>query len=284
MAFCAVAAQQNPFSLERYGNHRSTMRGFCQLVVAAILVPGSRVAAQTIVPDADVFRARAAAYMREAAVRPLPLGDTLLTWHAGGPVLFHTAVRDSGGVRAGLLRNDRMLGIADVRWSAGAPSSFRASWFTVKAGVLDSTTITAVVRDRLLMVARTIRPDTTVTLPLTAWAVADYGMEELLLPAFEAIGKNLPYQLAVLRPYALKWDTLVVTERTRVAGRGWDVVTYSSSDEQWRLAIENNQHVLWLRRSRHPDDDKRPMDGTARGASFLRLLPVLKPATEPTAP
>lgn len=254
------------------------------LLLISVAAVGSHASAQTKPPTPDELRVRVVAHMHDLAVRPLPLGDTLITWHAGGPVLFHTAVRDRDGVRAGLLRNDRMLGLADVRWSEGAPRSFHATWFTVKAGALDSADIQGRKRDGVLLVTRSAKADTTLLLPSIGWGVADYGMEELLLPAFDSIGTSLPYRLAVLRPYGLKWDTLLVTERTRVVGRGWDVVTYTDSGEQWRLAVADQRHFLWLRRSRYPDDDKRPLDGTDLGATFLRLLPALKPATQPRSP
>jgi hypothetical protein len=240
--------------------------------------------AQTDVASNEAFRARVAGYMKDIAVRPLPPGDTLLTWHAGGPVLFHTALRDRGGVKAGMLRNDRMIGLADVRWSEGAPRSFHATWFTVKADGVDSTDIQGLRRDSVVQITRPGQADTTLALPSIPWAVADYGMEELLLPAFDSIGTRLPYRLAVLRPYGLKWDTLRVTERTKVSGRGWDVVTYTETDEQWRLAITDDQHFLWLRRSKHPDDEKHPLEGTALGGRFARLLSDLKPATQPSTP
>jgi hypothetical protein len=232
----------------------------------------------------EAFRARVAAHMHDLAVRSLPPGDTLVTWTARGPVLFHTGARDSGGVRAGLLRNDRMLGLADVRWSAGTPHSFRTTWFTIKADLLDSVVSEGIQRDSGLVIKRSGTRDTTLALPSTAWAIADYGMEELLLPAFDSIGRRLPYRLAVLRPYGLKWDTLTVTERTKVVGRAWDVVSYTENDEQWRLAITPDSHLLWLRRSKHPEDEKRPLEGTALGATFVRLRPALESSTQPLAP
>jgi len=254
-----------------------------RLLIALALMSG-QLSAQNDSAAAEVFHARVAAHMKDIAVRSLPPGDTLVTWHADSPVLFHTAVRDPDGVTAGMLRNDRIIGLADVRWSGGAPRSFHATWFTIKTGILDSSDIRGDRRDSLLVVTRSGKPDTTLVLPSISWAVADYGMEELLLPAFDGSGTGSPYRLAVLRPYGLKWDTLLVAERTRVSGRGWDVVTYTESGEQWRLAILDDHHLLWLRRSKYPDDDKRPLEGTTLGDSFRRLLPVLGPATQPSAP
>lgn len=73
------------------------------------------------------FHARATAYMKDIAVRTLPLGNTLVTWHAGGPVLFHTTASDVGGMKAGMLRNDRMIGLADVRWDKVEGTALGAS-------------------------------------------------------------------------------------------------------------------------------------------------------------
>jgi hypothetical protein len=249
--------------------------------VAILSAPAS---AQNDAAAIVAFHTRVTSYMKEIGIRPLPPGDTLISWHAGGPVLFHTALRDSDHVTAGMLRNDRMIGLADVRWNGGSPRSFHATWLTPKSGTLDSADIRGLRRDNSLVITRAGAKDTTITLPSLPWAVADYGMEELLFPAFDSVGGHLPYRLAVLRPYGLKWDTLVVTARTQVTGRGWDVVTWSESGEEWRLAIADSRHFLWLRRSRFPDDDKRPLEGSALGATFARSLPDLKPATVPTPP
>lgn len=60
--------------------------------------------------------------------------------------------------------------------------------------------------------------------------------------------------------------------------------TEGEPEEQWRAAVLDGQHLLWLRRSLHPDDEKRPLEQTPLGREFERLHSVLAPATAPRVP
>ena len=229
------------------------------------------------------FRTRVAGFIKSEAARALPVGDTLLTWHDGHPVLFHTASRDTGGVQAGMLRADRMLGIADVRWSGTVPTSFHVSWLTPRSNSLDSVDIRGHVANNSLTISKPGRIESVIQLPNIPWAVADYGMEQLLLPLFAGEPPREPYPVAVLRPYGLKWDTLIVTRQGDVPGQSWTVVTWTDAQhEQWRMAILDRRHLLWLRRSAHPNDETLPLDGTSLGATFANLRRDLELATKPS--
>jgi hypothetical protein len=52
----------------------------------------------------------------------------------------------------------------------------------------------------------------------------------------------------------------------------------------WRAAGLDGRHLLWLRRSLHADDEKRPLEQTPLGREFEHLHSVLAPATVPRAP
>lgn len=218
---------------------------------------------------------------------PLPAGDTLISWNGDRPVLIHTARRDSSGVTAGMLRFDRMEGIANVRWDPRAPTSFDVRWLTPRQGTVDSLTISGVVTSGRLRLTRSGKQDTVILLPELPWAVADYGMEELLLPLFDGPPHTTRQQVAVFRPYGSKWDTLsLVTAAPDSAESSWTMATWIEGEpkEQWRAAVLDGRHLLWLRRSRYPDDEKRPLEQTSLWREFDRLRPVLAPATAPVAP
>jgi hypothetical protein len=240
----------------------------------------------TRTPDADEIHSRVVEVLRLAATTPLPAGDTLLSWNGGRPVLIHTGRRDSAGVAAGMLRFDRMEGVADVRWDrhSHSPTSFEVRWITPKKGIVDSTTISGVASDGLLEVTRTGEPDTAFVLPESRWAVADYGMEELLLPLFDGPPQTTEQHVVVFRPYGLKWDTLSLS--TATPDSAWLVATWTEGEppEQWRAAVLGGRHLLWLRRSSHPDDEKRPLEQTPLRKESDRLRPALAPATTPVAP
>jgi hypothetical protein len=181
-----------------------------------------------------------------------------------------------------MLRFDKMEGIADVPWDAHShsPTSFEVRWLTPKQNAVDSLIMTS----GLLHLTRSGMEDTSLVLPELPWAVADYGMEELLLPLFDGPPRTTAQRLAVFRPFGSKWDTLSLV--TSAPDSTWIVATWTKSEpeEQWRAAVLDGRHLLWLRRSLHPDDEKRPLEQTPLGREFERLHSVLAPATVPRAP
>lgn len=240
----------------------------------------------TRAPDADAIHSRVVAVLRLAATTPLPAGDTLLSWNGGRPVLIHTVRRDSGGVIAGMLRFDKMEGIADVRWDSHtqSPTSFDVRWTTPKQGAVETVSVSGIAANGVLRITRSGKPDTTFALPESRWAVADYGMEELLLPLFDGPPRTTEERVAVFRPYGSKWDTLSLS--TAAPESTWMVATWVEGEppEQWRAAVLDGRHLLWVRRSSNPGDEKRPVERTPLWNEFVRLRPAMLSPTTPGAP
>lgn len=230
--------------------------------------------------DTADFHAHVVDFIRTRAIRPLPTGDTLVTWNDGHPVLFHSARQDAAGVHGGMLRADAMLGVTDVRWQGQVPTSFTTVWIVPKQNAIDSTSIRGTVTVEGLRLSRTGQPDTVLALPKLTWAVADYGMDELLLPAFDHLPAAKPVQIAVFRPYDSKWDTLTVSAGER--NRDWRVVRWTDSKgERWTLSLYRDAHMLWLRRSEHAQDEEHALEGSPLGDVFRRLRGELLAAAEP---
>jgi hypothetical protein len=220
--------------------------------------------------DVADFHAHVVEFIRTRALRPLPAGDTLVTWNGDHPVLFHTASRDASGARGGMLRADAMLGITDVRWQGQTPTSFTTVWIVPKQSGVDSTSVRGSVSSNALRLSRAGQPDTALALPALPWAVADYGMDQLLLPAFDQLPPTKPVRLAVFRPYGIKWDTLTVTADER--RKDWRVIRWTDTKgERWTLSLTQDGHMLWLRRSEHSDDEEHALEGSSLGERFLRL-------------
>lgn len=232
--------------------------------------------------DQIAFHSRVVDFIATRSPGVLPTGDTLVSWNGDHPVLFHTGARDSLGVRAGLLRADRMLGSADVRWARGTPESFVVRWLTPRSISIDSLVIRGSVDARGLHISRSHSRDTVLAVPARSWAVADYGMEELLLPVFEAITGNTVTSIAVFRPYGQKWDTLRVSAGP--AGNGWRVIRWSEKDGTNWTAVLEGSHLLWVRRSDHPDNETVALEGTAIRAILDRIRAQVEPASMPTRP
>lgn len=200
--------------------------------------------------------------MRQLATRDLPGGDTLVTW-APDPALFHTAAYAADTLRAGLLRGDRMMGTAEVRWNASSPGAFEAFW-TSPGSPPKTVRGTRAGGEIRISGSR----DTTLAVPTLPWAVADYGMESLLTPLLEAhTASRGAWRAAILRPYALKWDTIEVeTERTA----GALVARTSAVGSPREVYVISGHRLLWLRQ---PDTkaERRPLEGTSSFEQYARL-------------
>lgn len=90
--------------------------------------------------------------------------------------------------------------------------------------------------------------------------------------------------MAVFRPFGSKWDTLSLI--TYAPDSTWMVATWTEGEpeEQRRATVLDGRHLLWLRRSLHPNDEKRPLEQTPLEREFGHLHSVLAPATAPRAP
>lgn len=235
------------------------------LLVALTWAPG--LAAQDDVASPAQLHDAVRSFIDTAARYRMPSGDTLLSWAHQHPVLFLTAGRDSEGVHAGLLRADRMIGIADVQLGSSLPLRFHVRWLEPRGSTPAAIEINGAVRFDSITITGT--RDIKLAAPRGRWAVADYGMEPLLAPAFAGLADGDTASIAVLRPYALKWDTLHVAVRVRPRFRVLSWVDESS--EHWWLILDDHGRLLWLRRSKHPDAQVRPLPLSQLAAEFDAL-------------
>ena len=122
--------------------------------------------------------------------------------------------------------------------------------------------------------------------PIQYWrsrkAVADYGMEELLLPIFDRISTQSPRTVMVLRPYGMKWDSLQVSAGP--AQNSWRVLQWvDRGNVRWTATLQGS-HLLWVRRSDHPDNVKVVLEGTAARVALDHIRAEVEPASRPTRP
>lgn len=194
------------------------------------------------------------AALREAAPRPLPIGDTLLTWAKPGLVLFHTVQVTPSHIETALLRNDRMLGTATGEWEGATWMAARGEW---RAG--DFVTLAWSAQRAPGGLRLRARRDTLVALPTLPWAVADYGMDDQLVPLLRALpGTGAQAQLAVFRPFAARWDTLTVTARDTAGVRVVTLVERGEAREVWALLSSGG--IVAARQS--TGAERRPLDGS----------------------
>src|SRR5229473_719983 len=110
-----------------------------------------------------------------------------------------------------MTRNDGLVGTARARFSAGKVESYDALWTDTAA--TPRRIMLSVVHDSLL-IRDPSRADTVIPIPATSWGVADYAMNEFLVPVFLArSADDVSFPFAVYRPYARHWDTGIASVR-----------------------------------------------------------------------
>ena len=148
-------------------------------------------------------------------LRALPGTDTSLSVETsnGAPILLHTVARGANRVRSSLSRNDGMVGVAEIQYDGTVPRSYEATW----ADSGNALIVQSVRRDgSRLVVRRAGAHDTTLAIPNGAWSVADYSMNELLVPTLLSMDRDgVPRPLSVYRPYPGHWDGGTASVRAR---------------------------------------------------------------------
>ena len=198
--------------------------------------------------ERKTFHDRATQLIAQMASRPLTPGDTFLTWNPDPGGLIHTVHVDSTIVESSLLRGDRMTGTAHIEWTAGRVAQFTIRWTrsdTLRAGV-DSAIAIRGWRDRDSI--RFAEPShRAFVIPQSGWwAVADFGMEEQLIPLFRQMPAGQPAQpVAILRPYHLRWDTVTVAVRDSAGLRVAEVLGRDKAHELFFIDRQGRLLCVW---------------------------------------
>jgi len=209
------------------------------------------------------LRERVATILAQAGDRPLPSGDTLVEFAKQGPILYYTIGGTRDSVTSSMVRNDGLVGWATSQWSRGRPTAFSARWADPQ-GVKVDIRGEVVGPDMRLHGGNT---DHLVT-PELPWAVADYGMDDHLVPLLRALPRDSTQAIAVWRPFGQKWDTLSV--RTRMVD---SVLLVSQGAITFGIAADGR---LLMREDREQAAQRRPLEGNARFAEYRRIAAVVK--------
>ncbi len=252
---------------QTHHRRRGSATGWGRVVGTLFLATGSLTPASTPAQTDRAaaerqFHDRVVEILANAPTGPLPAGDTLVTWAKQGPILYHTLSASPGIVSSSLVRNDPFVGVLTTRWTDGRPTGFSVRWrqgdrTTVElAGVVSPDGLT--VSGSRSQVFRT---------PAAPWAIADYGMDEHFVPAALTLpADGQPHAVEVLRPYALKWDTVLVAVRIDHGLRS--IVLGPGAKDETRLFLTEGGRLLGQRR--------------ADGTSELRALELTPLASEPS--
>jgi hypothetical protein len=224
------------------------------LIVAALAVP-SHAAAQ----DAQAVHDGIVAVMARSGYRQ-PAADTSVTW-SPRPLLYHTLTRRGATIETAMIRADGLVGAAEVTYAVATPVRARIQWSQDGKLLRD---IGLSVRAGSLVVQDSV--PRAYPLPTLRWLIADYGMDDLWLPVLGGITESAT-AVAVFRPYAAKWDTVLV--RRRLGAAGPEVELQSAPDDLWTFVLAADGAILQILRSKYPDFERRPLEQSARVAAYL---------------
>jgi hypothetical protein len=240
------------------------MRILLVLLVLLGACDAVRLSAQAAAMGPQEVHDRIVAVIRRSATRSVAAGDTFVTW-SPRPVLYSTVRRIQDRVESSLIRADGMVGSADATWQQGVQTSVQIRW---TKGAEEPLTLRARIEGGQILLSGS--RDTAMVIPSLPWAIADYGMEDQLLPLIDMVAnRKEPQAVLVYRPYPNRWDSLTVAVEAIPGGRRATLV--ESEGERWTWVISDSGALVQILRSRHPDVERRPLETTARMADYVRL-------------
>jgi hypothetical protein len=236
------------------------------VVLGLLTLVDSHASAQGMPPEE--IHDRIVAIMQRVVHREVAVGDTFVTW-SPNPVLY-TTVQWTNGPAAGVTRlassmsrADSLVGTADATWINGIQTSVAVKWTKPDSIVLD---LRASVDGGMIHVESQV--DTVMKMPMSAWAIADYGMEDQLLPVLSVLPEDTPTDVEVFRPFAGKWDTLQFRQNTRDGARIVAVQTPDGEVFYWVVTEDNA--LVRITRSLHADVERRPLETSPRYSDYKR--------------
>jgi hypothetical protein len=153
-----------------------------------------------------------------------------------------------------------MLGVERVRWRSGRLTGFEAVW---TRGDSNLATVRGEIAGDTLRITGT--SGTTLRVPAGPWAVADYGMEDQLLPALASADSQRPLMVVAYRPFAAKWDTLTVTRRPLGDATVFELLNSDGKRDHWLVARDGTL----IRLTREGQKlERRPLEATALYAEY----------------
>jgi hypothetical protein len=162
------------------------------------------------------------------------------------------------------LRNDSLVGLADFAWDSTGPQAFTVAWLAADSFEVR---IHGERSGSQLIISGT--RDTTYNIPSLPWAVADYGMEEHIVPMLRRLPISDGIQrVAVYRPYGGQWDTLSLV--LSAAEEGSIRVREAGDKDTTLWVIDHEGSLLQLTRAQS-QGERRPLEKTPLYAAYRRL-------------
>jgi hypothetical protein len=213
------------------------------------------------------FHDRIVELMKRIAARPLPSGDTSVTWRRT-PILYHTVSRSDTLVSSGFVRNDGTTGLAQVAWRGSSPTRFAVTWLR---GDSTLTSLSGEVDGASLNVGGSRKGS--FPLPSIPWAIGDYGMDEQLVNLLQRVPTDSVQRIAVFRPFGFTWDTVAI--RVTRGPEGTLRVAEPERADTTRWVISGTGDLLQLTRDT-TIVERRPLE-ESRLYSLYRRVRIMPP-------
>jgi hypothetical protein len=229
--------------------------------------------------------------------RAMPGRDTSVGFqtHHGQPValifLQTERVDTTGGavtIESGFCRNDGMVGTALATFRSGRLQRYDAMWTDSLARPIRQS---VVVRGDSLALHATGALDTLpvppvdkmISAPRQSWAVADYAMDELLVPMLRTFGQDtIPHAIVVFRPTPRRWDTLQVQVKRLGAGARAPLLAQlrgSARDGTVGMIISEDGTLLYSDDTREYGFRRVPRGDSHRTGELQAILQTLQRPT-----
>ena len=158
-----------------------------------------------------MIHARGVGILSYGLTRPVPAGDTFVTW-TPKPDLYTTVSRADSTIASSLVSTDGVIGTAEAVWQGGRQREVRVRWTKGSATLME---LKARLEAGVIHFAGA--RDTAFQAPTLPWAVADYGMEDQLLPLIRGAGVDARHlRVDIYRPRQERWDTVSIACQYRL--------------------------------------------------------------------
>lgn len=202
---------------------------------------------------------------------PLPGADSAMTidLRRRGAILLHTVDRAPDRITSSFARNDGMVGVAIVTLRTGVLQDYQATW----ADTMRTLRVDRITRHGdSLVLQRPGGRDTSVAIPAGPWGVADYSMEELLVPLLLTVPRDgAPHAISVFRPYPERWERGTATATNR-AGLVLVVLRFEPENEPLVMLVTPEGDFLYGEDGVPAKAQRVPMNQSR----MERVMPVLQ--------
>jgi hypothetical protein len=206
-----------------------------------------------------------------------------------GQVFVQTERFDSSAhethIESGFARADGMIATVRATYRDGQASAYDAVWTDSTARPVHHHFATqghSIALHEDLSLDTLARPtlDTTIAAPAGSWAIAEYAMDELLVPVARTLARDtILHTVSVFRPTPRRWDTVRMRVKAVTSDRRPALVAYAFSTGESKptvLIISQDGTLLYAEDARAQGRRRLPIQGSRRYAELEAIIKSLR--------